>query len=308
MLSQKIAILRNINLKTMEYAGMLKIYGCAPGKDDVAAIVAKAQSIVGNNVSPDVLKRCYSCIDLTSLEASDSQKSIAELARKVAAQRGEFTDVPDVASVCVYPSFVETVGVELGDSDICIASVVGGFPSSQTFLEVKMLEAAMAVENGADEIDIVMNVGEVLTGEFDKAGSELELIREEVGDDIVMKVIIESGMLPDYGTMRMAALTAMMAGADFVKTSTGKVSVAATPETAAVICGAISDYFKATGKKVGFKAAGGIRTANDVALYYSIVETVLGAEWLNPELFRIGASSVANNLLSAIMGASVKYY
>lgn len=287
---------------------MLKIYGCAPGKDDVAAIVAKAQSMVGNNVSPDVLKRCYSCIDLTSLEASDSQKSIAELARKVAAQRGEFTDVPDVASVCVYPSFVETVGVELGDSDICIASVVGGFPSSQTFLEVKMLEAAMAVENGADEIDIVMNVGEVLTGEFDKAGSELELIREEVGDDIVMKVIIESGMLPDYGTMRMAALTAMMAGADFVKTSTGKVSVAATPETAAVICGAISDYFKATGKKVGFKAAGGIRTANDVALYYSIVETVLGAEWLNPELFRIGASSAANNLLSAIMGASVKYY
>lgn len=287
---------------------MLKIYGCAPGKDDVAAIVAKAQSMVGNNVSPDVLKRCYSCIDLTSLEASDSQKSIAELARKVAAQRGEFTDVPDVASVCVYPSFVETVGVELGDSDICIASVVGGFPSSQTFLEVKMLEAAMAVENGADEIDIVMNVGEVLTGEFDKAGSELELIREEVGDDIVMKVIIESGMLPDYGTMRMAALTAMMAGADFVKTSTGKASVAATPETAAVICGAISDYFKATGKKVGFKAAGGIRTANDVALYYSIVETVLGAEWLNPELFRIGASSAANNLLSAIMGASVKYY
>lgn len=292
----------------MEYAEMLKIYGCAPGKDDVAAIVAKAQSMVGNNVSPDVLKRCYSCIDLTSLEASDSQKSIAELARKVAAQRGEFTDVPDVASVCVYPSFVETVGVELGDSDICIASVVGGFPSSQTFLEVKMLEAAMAVENGADEIDIVMNVGEVLTGEFDKAGSELELIREEVGDDIVMKVIIESGMLPDYGTMRMAALTAMMAGADFVKTSTGKASVAATPETAAVICGAISDYFKATGKKVGFKAAGGIRTANDVALYYSIVETVLGAEWLNPELFRIGASSAANNLLSAIMGASVKYY
>lgn len=292
----------------MEYAEMLKIYGCAPEKDDVAAMVAKAQSMVGNNVSPDVLKRCYSCIDLTSLEASDSQKSIAELARKVAAQRGEFTDVPDVASVCVYPSFVETVGVELGDSDICIASVVGGFPSSQTFLEVKMLEAAMAVENGADEIDIVMNVGEVLTGEFDKAGSELELIREEVGDDIVMKVIIESGMLPDYGTMRMAALTAMMAGADFVKTSTGKVSVAATPETAAVICGAISDYFKATGKKVGFKAAGGIRTANDVALYYSIVETVLGAEWLNPELFRIGASSAANNLLLAIMGASVKYY
>ena len=292
----------------MEYSSNLKKFGTGVSPAEIEETLAAVRRALPKNRNEKVYKRCFGAIDLTSLNSTDSKDRIDRFVTRAVELPNHYPEVPNVASVCVYPVFVETAGMAIGDSGMSITSVCGGFPSSQTYLEVKMLETAMAVENGADEIDIVMTVGEVLTGEFDKAGSELELIREEVGDDIVMKVIIESGMLPDYGTMRMAALTAMMAGADFVKTSTGKVSVAATPETAAVICGAISDYFKATGKKVGFKAAGGIRTANDVALYYSIVETVLGAEWLNPELFRIGASSAANNLLSAIMGASVKYY
>ena len=292
----------------MEYANILERYGQAPEKESINVIVEKARNLAQKHMLPDILKKCYGCIDLTTLEPTDSQSSVEELTRKVAGQKQVFPDMPDVAAVCVYPSFVETVGIGLGDSDIRIASVVGGFPASQTYLEVKMLEAAMAVENGADEVDIVMNVGEVLSGEFDKAGSEIEIIREEVSDDITLKVIIESGLLADPDTIRRAALTAMYAGADFVKTSTGKITPAATPEAAAIICGAIRDYYKNTGKKVGFKAAGGIRTAENVSMYYSIVEAVLGDEWLDPSLFRIGASSAANNMLSAITGGEIKYY
>lgn len=292
----------------MEYAEILKKYGTKPDEGGIAAIVEKARELTGKNMSAEILKRCFSCIDLTSLDSSDSQESITALVQKVMEQGAEFPGVPDVAAVCVYPSFVETVGIGLGDSDIRIACVAGGFPSAQTFLEVKMLEAAMAVENGADEVDVVMNVGEVLSGEFDKAGSEIGIIREEIGEDVVLKVIIESGLLRERDTIRLAAETAIAAGADFVKTSTGKSSPMATPEAAVVICMAIRDHYDNTGKKVGFKAAGGIRTAQDAALYYSIVEIILGEEWLCPELFRIGASSAANNLLSAITGSEVGYY
>lgn len=292
----------------MEYAELLKKYETVPDKEGIAAIVAKALELAGRNMSTDVLKRCFSCIDLTSLDPSDSQESITALVRKVMAQGAEYPGVPDVAAVCVYPAFVETVGISLGDSDIRIACVAGGFPSAQTFLEVKMLEAAMAVENGADEVDVVMNVGEVLSGEFDKAGSEIKIIREEVGEDITLKVIIESGLLREPDTIRLAALTAIAAGADFVKTSTGKTSPMATPEAAVVMCMAIRDHYLKTGKKIGFKAAGGIRTAQDAAIYYSIVQMILGDEWLCPALFRIGASSAANNLLSAIAGSEVRYY
>lgn len=292
----------------MEYAEILKDYGTAPDTGEVAAMLVKAKSLAQNNMSDEVLKQCYSCIDLTTLEPTDSRESVAELTRKVVAQREAFPEMPDVASVCVYPLFVETVGVGLGDSEIRIASVAGGFPSAQTFLEVKMLEAAMAVENGADEVDMVMNVGQTLAGEFDAAGSEIEIIRGEVGEDATLKVIIESGLLRNAGVIRQAALTAMAAGADFVKTSTGKSAVAATPEAAVVICDAIRDYYDMTGRQVGFKAAGGIRTPQDAVLYCSIVESVLGKDWLVPSLFRIGTSSAANNLLSVIFGTQIAYY
>ncbi|MBQ5853208.1 MAG: deoxyribose-phosphate aldolase, partial [Rikenellaceae bacterium] len=166
---------------------------------------------------------------------------------------------------------------------------------------------AMAIENGADEIDIVINVGELLEGRLDEMASEIEVLREEASD-VVLKVIIESGALKTPELIRKASLLSMMAGTDFVKTSTGKIDVAATPEAAVVMCEAIRDYYEKTGRKVGFKAAGGVRTAEDAALYYTIVEQTLGKEWLTPELFRIGASSVANNLISAIEGKEVKYF
>ncbi len=166
----------------------------------------------------------------------------------------------------------------------------------------------MAIENGADEIDIVLNVGKMLTGHYDEAASEVETIRAETDRDVVLKVIIESGALRTPELIRRASLLSMLAGADFVKTSTGKIDVAATPEAAVVMCRAIRDYFEKSGRRVGFKAAGGVRTPEDAALYYTIVEEILGPDWLTTELFRIGASSAANNLLTAIEGHPVKFF
>lgn len=181
-----------------------------------------------------------------------------------------------MASICVYPVFVETVGLAAGDSKMAITSVSGGFPSSQTYLEVKMLETAMAIENGADEIDIVISIGEMLDGEYDLAGNEIETLRAEIGDDAILKVILESGTLSDPELIHKAATIAMEAGADFIKTSTGKNGIAATPEAAVAMCLAIRQFAEKTGRKVGFKAAGGISTAESAALYYSIVEEILG--------------------------------
>ncbi len=170
-----------------------------------------------------------------------------------------------------------------------------------------MLEVAMAIENGADEIDIVLNAGKMLTGAYDEAANEVEVLRTEAAGT-VLKVILETGALKTPELIRKASLLSMFAGADFIKTSTGKIEVAATPEAAVVMCHAIRDYFERTGRRVGFKAAGGVRTAADAALYYTIVEKILGPEWLTTDLFRIGASSAANNLLSAIEGREVKFY
>lgn len=261
---------------------------------EINGLLQKVDSMVEANTSREVYQRCFRSIDMTSLGAMDSVKSIRSMVCKIK----DFAQ--PVASVCVYPPFIETVGLELGDSEINITGVCGGFPSSQTFIEVKMLECSMAVENGADEVDLVMNLGAFCDGEYGYVLSELSLIREELGEDTVMKVIIESGMLEDPTQIRLASLIAMEAGADFVKTSTGKSEVSATPEAAIVMCRAIADYYKETGRKVGFKAAGGITTPADAVLYYTIVEQILGAEWLNPQLFRIGASSLAGNLLPMI--------
>lgn len=189
-----------------------------------------------------------------------------------------------------------------------ITSVAGGFPAAQTFLEVKSLEVAMAVENGADEVDIVLNVGKMLKGHYDEAANEVEVLRKEAGSDVVLKVIIESGALKTPELIRKASLLSMEAGADFVKTSTGKIDVAATPEAAVVMCHAIKDYYEKTGRKVGFKAAGGVRTPQEAVLYYTIVKEILGDEWITTDLFRIGASSAANNILSAIEGKQIKFF
>lgn len=292
----------------MEYANKLQHYAPAPTEEQVAAEVARIREAARRNMNPEVYKFCYSAIDLTTLSCNDSVESVTRFAKRAVEFYGDFPHIPNVASICVYPSFVETVGVAVDGSPMRITSVAAGFPASQTFLEVKMLEVAMAIENGADEVDIVLNVGKMLTGAYDEAANEVEVIRGEMDEGVILKVIIESGALKSPDLIRKASLLSMFAGADFVKTSTGKIDVAATPEAAVVMCQAIRDYYATTGRKVGFKAAGGVRTAEDATLYYTIVEEILGAEWLTTDLFRIGASSAANNLISAIEDTTVKYF
>lgn len=292
----------------MEYTNLLSTYAAAASPAEVEAQVAELKALSGRNMQPEVYKFCFSAIDLTTLSCNDSEESVRAFATKCVDFYQAYPHIPNVASICVFPSFVETVGLVVDATPMRITSVAAGFPASQTFLEVKALETAMALESGADEIDIVMNVGMVLSGQYELAANEVEVIRQEIDADSVLKVIIESGALKSPEKIRAASLLSIFAGADFVKTSTGKIDVAATPQAAVVICQAIKEYYTVSGKRIGFKVAGGVRTAEDAALYYTIVEEILGAEWLTTNLFRIGASSAANNLLSAIEGCEVKYY
>ena len=292
----------------MEYSNILSKYAAAATVEQVAEQVAAARAAQAKNENVEVYKFCLSAVDLTTLTCNDSVESVTDFAKRTVTFGEKYPDIPNVASICVYPAFVETVGVAVDGTPMRITSVGGGFPASQTFLVVKMLEVAMAVENGADEVDIVLNVGKMLTGAYDEAANEVEMIRSEMDEDVVLKVILETGALKTPELIRRASLISMAAGADFIKTSTGKIDVAATPEAAVVMCQAIKDYFEATGRKVGFKAAGGVKSPQDAALYYTIVEQILGQEWLTTDLFRIGASSAANNLLSAIVGQTVSHF
>ena len=292
----------------MEYSSNLKKFGTGVLPAEIEETLAAVHRALPKNRNEKVYKRCFGAIDLTSLNSTDSKDRIDRFVTRAVELPNHYPEVPNVASVCVYPVFVETAGMAIGDSGMSITSVCGGFPSSQTYLEVKMLETAMAVENGADEVDVVISIGEFLNGEYDLMGNEIEMLRNEIGDDIVLKVILESGILAAPEVIHRASVIAMLAGADFIKTSTGKAAVAATPEAAVVMCRAIRTFAEKTGRQVGFKAAGGISTAEDALLYYTIAEQVLGEEWLSPERFRIGASALGNRLLSAIVGSSVEYF
>ncbi len=292
----------------MEYSSNLKKFGTGVSSAEIEEILAAVRRVLPKNRNKKVYKRCFGAIDLTSLNSTDSKDRIDRFVTRAVELPDRYPDVPNVASVCVYPVFVETAGMAIGDSGMSITSVCGGFPSSQTYLEVKMLETAMAVENGADEVDVVISIGEFLNGEYDLMGNEIEMLRNEIGDDIVLKVILESGILASPEAIHRASVIAMLAGADFIKTSTGKAAVAATPEAAVVMCRAIRTFAEKTGRQVGFKAAGGISTEEDALLYYTITEQILGEEWLTPERFRIGASGLGNRLLSAIVGESVAYF
>ena len=292
----------------MEYSNILNDYAPAMSAEQVAQVVEAAKAAAAKNENVEVYKFCLSAVDLTTLTCNDSVESVTEFATRTVTFAEKYPEIPNVASICVYPSFVETVGLAIDGTPMRITSVGGGFPASQTFIEVKMLEVAMAVENGADEVDIVLNVGKMLTGAYDEAANEVEMIRSEMDSDVVLKVILETGALKTPELIRKASLISMAAGADFIKTSTGKIDVAATPEAAVVMCQAIKDFYEKTGTKVGFKAAGGVKTPQDAVLYYTIVEQILGEQWLTTDLFRIGASSAANNLLSAIVGQSVTHF
>lgn len=291
----------------MEYATILNEYAAAVSAEQLSEQVLSLKQKAQANYNVEVYKFCLSAIDLTTLSCCDSEESVGQFARRAAEFGVDYPHLQNVASICVYPPFVETVGLAIDATPLRITSVVGGFPSSQTFLEVKMLETAMAIENGADEVDMVINVGKILDEAYDEAAAEVEVLRGEA-EDATLKVILETGALGEPHLIRSASLVAMAAGADFIKTSTGKIDKSATPEAAIIMCEAIRDFHAKTGRKVGFKAAGGIRSAEDAAFYYTIVKDILGEEWLTPELFRIGASALANNLLSAIEGKEVRYF
>ena len=231
----------------MEYANHLQEYAPAPTAESVAAQVASLKAAAAESGNIDIYKRCLAAVDLTTLSCSDSAESVAALARRAAEFYIDYPDLQNVASVCVYPPFVENVGLAIDGTPMRITSVAGGFPSSQTFLEVKMLEVAMAIENGADEVDIVLNVGEILAGNYDEAANEVEVLREE-SEGATLKVILETGALRNSEQIYNAALLSMAAGADFIKTSTGKIDVGATPEAAVVMCQAIGEYFRDTGR------------------------------------------------------------
>ena len=291
----------------MDYVKELEKYAPAHTDAQVAKEVAKIKMAANRNGNVDVYKFCYSAIDLTTLSCNDSVESVQTFVRKAVDFYEKYPHIPNVASICVYPPFVETVGLEIDGTPMRITSVAGAFPASQSFIEVKALEVAMAIENGADEIDIVLNPGMMIAGHESEAASEVEVLREEA-KDVVLKVIIESGALKSPELIRRASLVSMFAGADFIKTSTGKQEPAATPEAAYVMCLAIKAYYEKTGRKVGFKAAGGIDTVKKALAYYTIVKEVLGEEWLNNGLFRIGTSRLTNLLLSDITGEEIKFF
>lgn len=244
------------------------------------------------------LKLGISLLDHTSLGNSDSAETIAGFVRQTNTLLDRALPLP--ATLCVYPALVESVGIELGESPIGITAVCGGFPSGLTYLEVKMLECAMAIENGADEIDIVINTGAVLAGDYDVAEAEIETIAQEIDGDAVLKVILETGVLKEPSLIHRAAILAMNAGANFVKTSTGKVEVGATAEAVAVMCIAIKEHQAATGLNCGIKISGGVNTAQDVVFYMTLVSMILGDEYLTPSLMRIGSSRALHNLLTQI--------
>jgi len=249
---------------------------------------------------PAILKKIMSLIDLTSLSTTDTDTKLAKMCRLVNDFPEKFPEIPNVAAICVYPVFVPVIKKNLSVLSVNIASVAGSFPSSQSFIEIKEQEVKMAVQAGATEIDIVLNVGAFLISHYNEVFEEIRRLKE-CAEKAKLKVILETGALPDYSSVRTAAFLAMEAGADFIKTSTGKLSPAATPDKFYVMLDAIRDYQKLTGKKVGIKAAGGIATAEDAMLFYSLTEEILGKSWLHNGLFRIGASRLANNLISTIL-------
>ena len=258
-------------------------------------------------MTPEVLKACLGMTDLTSLKPTDTHSSITRLVNKVNDFQKRFPDYPLPASICVYPNFARTVKENLTVQGVHTTVVTGCFPASQSFLEVKVLESRMAVADGADEVDIVLALNSFLDHNLSRCEEEIRAVRK-VTEGAVLKVILETGALADESKIREASFLAMESGADFIKTSTGKMEPAATPFAAIVMCDCVKEHFARTGRRIGFKPAGGISTAMDAAVYYAIVETVLGQEWLTPALLRFGASRVANSIISEVEKSSVTYY
>ncbi|NDV46762.1 deoxyribose-phosphate aldolase [Paludibacter sp. 221] len=290
-----------------KFEELFKVYNCNLNdetvKKEVDAIISKH---LDENNNKEVYKQCLSLIDLTSLNGNDTEAGIVAMTEKVNDFRKQFSTLPNVAAICVYPAMVPHVKENLTE-DVRIAAVAGGFPASQTFIEVKVAEAAMTALEGADEIDAVISVGKFLEGKYDEVYEEISEIKASCRG-AQLKVILETGDLKTAANIKKAALIAMAAGADFIKTSTGKTTVSATLEATYVMCQAIKEWNDKNNAKVGYKAAGGIATTDDAVKYYTLVKEILGKEWLNNSLFRFGASRLTNSLLSSIEGKEINYF
>ena len=292
----------------------LKKYGYAPSMEAIGRSLEILAANLDKIASEQVYKDCFSMMDLTTLKTDDTPASVLKLVNKVNAFQLSRPEWPLPASVCVYPNFAAVVkNARVCDFNITVVSAC--FPSSQSFLEVKLKECEMAVEQGADEVDIVLALNAFLAGDYETAAEEIRQVRTCIdkvagkqGRHVHLKVILETGLLRVPEKIAVASFLAMEAGADFIKTSTGKVDINATPTAAFVMCECIAKYYAATGKKIGFKPAGGISSAADALCYYSIVSSVLGKEWLNRSLFRFGVSRVANSIISAVEQKTVTYF
>ena len=284
-----------------------KLINKCPSETEIKKGLKKVYASASGTSDKHLLMSLLNLIDLTSLNTTDNKSQIIHFTGKVNSFSGRFSNIPNVAAICVFPNFVAVVKEKLKIKNVKIASVAGGFPTSQTFRSIKVTECKMAVEAGADEIDIVIPVGAFLGNDFVAVADEIREIKGAIGNK-QLKVIVESGLLGDFEHIFRASMIAMDAGADFIKTSTGKTTISATPEAAFVMCRAISDFYSETGIRVGFKAAGGIVTPADAITYYQIVKHCLGEEWLNNTLFRIGASRLANNILSEISGCPSSHF
>ena len=292
----------------------LSKYGYTPDSEKISRALDIIAANLENVASEQVYKDCFSMMDLTTLKTDDTPASVTKLVKKVNAFHESYPEWPLPASICVFSNFAATVK-EARTADVNITVVSACFPSSQSFLEVKLKEVEMAVEQGADEVDIVLALNAFLAGNTEAAAEEIRQVRRVIdevagrqGREVHLKVILETGLLRTAQNIANASFLAMEAGADFIKTSTGKVDINATPVAAYVMCECIAKYHEMTGKKIGFKPAGGISTAADALCYYSIVSSVLGKEWLNKKMFRFGVSRVANSILSAVEQKTVSFF
>lgn len=293
----------------------LKKYGYSPVEEEVANRIQKVASSLEGLSSPEVLKKCFALMDLTTLKSNDTVASVSKLVDKVNRLPEEYPDYPLPASVCVYPNFASVVRERRCSPELHVTTVASCFPSAQSFLEVKVQECVLAVRNGADEVDIVLALNAFLAEDYDAAANEIVQMKQAIdaeaarqGRPVVLKVILETGLLVTPERIAQASFLAMEAGADFIKTSTGKVEVNATPTAAWVMCECIKAFYAKTGRKVGFKAAGGISNDRDALLYYYIGATVLGKEWVDKATFRFGVSRLGNSLMGAIEQKTVNFF
>jgi len=295
--------MKHSELESNKYQETISKYSSLPPDKDIEQIVRVLhEKNFKKNFTSEVLKFIHGCIDLTTLTSTDTRESVWSMVDDIVnSYEGKHPDVPNVASICVYPVFVDTVKQALMAKDVKITSVAGGFPASQTFTEIKVAETAMATMYGADEIDVVMNLGYFLEEDYETLTDELSEIKDSCRD-AKLKVILETGALTTAENIRKATILSIYSGADFVKTSTGKEYPGASPEAVYVMCKVLKEYVDMSGRKVGIKVAGGVKTAEDAVRYYTIVKEVLGKDWLNKDLFRIGASSLVGDIEKRLEG------